>query len=197
MRKLQFVADWLDLREAQREDRKLRAWYEAEAKKWNEPPYEDGGLLSAEFTRRYDEIWDPVSVRRSQKLIALAQKYGVRIPPSPTDPDFQTKWVSSPHLGTYYLSYEEENRLKREITVEKRQRDDELRKWATLLISVLAFILALVSLTRKPDPCPTNYYRSDSGACVFALQKATPSQPQQGSLSGPPVHAAKPSPFRP
>jgi len=109
-------------------------------------------------------------------------------------------WYLSSATADWFLSNTAEEHLKREIRAEKRQSDDELRKWATLGISIAAFILALVSLTAKqkqPDPCSKNYYRSDSGECVFALQKSSTLQPQQGALPPPSAQSKKPSPARP
>jgi len=82
----------------------------------------------------------------------------------------------------WVLSDEAEVRLKREISTEQRQKNDEFRKWATLFFAIVGSVLAFVSVLSKhkqPDPCQNNYYRSDSGECVFALQKSVKPQSQQ------------------
>ena len=61
----------------------------------------------------------------------------------------------------------------------RRASYDEFRKWATLTFAVVGSVLAFISVLSKqkqPDPCPRDYYRSDSGECVFALQKSSQSQ---------------------
>jgi hypothetical protein len=201
-RGLQFIADWLDLRDAKREHRRLRAKYEeqlSEAKKRNASEREFEEIRNV-YGIEYQIIWEPIYVRNTKKLLARARKYGVQIPPFPTESLPGDSWELSHVVGDWFLGSEAEERLKREIRDEKRQDDDEFRKWATLALSVAAFILALVSLTMKakqPDPCPRNYYRSDSGECTFALQKASTSQPQQGTLTMPSMQQKKPSPTRP
>jgi hypothetical protein len=68
-----------------------------------------------------------------------------------------------------------------EIRAIQRENNDERRKWATLIFAIVGTVLAAVSVRSKqkqPDPCPRNHYRTDSGECVFALQKAQTPQPQ-------------------
>jgi hypothetical protein len=195
VRRLQFVADWLDLRQAKRESQKLnercKKGLEAAA-----TPH-DRDAIQGQYHAESDLIWHPIYARQTNKLIARARKYGVQVPTLPSDYAGDDNW----YLGTtgdWILTSEAEERLRREITPEKRQSDDEFRKWGTLGISIAAFILALLSLKAKqPDPCPRNYYRSDSGECVFALQKASTSQPQQGIPPIPSMQPKKPSPTRP
>jgi hypothetical protein len=189
-RRLQFIADWLDLRRAQHEDQQLRARYkkeQEEAQKRHEEFHPDPLEL------RW--IWEPIDVQRTTRLVARAHKYGVRPPPFPHDDAGDNNWEWSRIARDWYLTKEAEEHLKRETRAEKRQSDDELRKWATLAISIAAFILALVSLTAKqkqPDPCPKNYYRGDSGECVFAPQKTS----QQVATPAPSL-PKKPSPSTP
>ena len=201
-RKLQFIADWLDRREARRESQKLRARYKkglGEAKKRNAPPNELNAI-QGQYHTEYDLIWHPIYARDSDKLIARARKYGVQVPAMPVSyTDDEDNWYQGV-TGEWILTSEAEERLRREIKPEKRQSDDEFRKWVTLAISIAAFVLALASLTKKdkqPDRCPRNYYRSDSGECVFALQKSPTSQPQPGALPLPSVQSKKPSPVQP
>jgi hypothetical protein len=86
------------------------------------------------------------------------------------------------------LTDEYERKLRLEIQERRRENNDEFRKWATLFFAVIGAILASISVLskqRQPDPCPRNYYRSDSGLCVFALQtnsaKRTQIDPQSGA----------------
>src|SRR5438132_13604072 len=74
----------------------------------------------------------------------------------------------------------------------------EFRKWATLSFAVAGFLLAFYSVreAKHPDPCQRNYYRSDSGECVFAQsgQREKKVSPIQANPST--VTADKPSPAR-
>jgi hypothetical protein len=197
-RKLQFIADWVDLRDAKREHQKLNERYRKGLEAAATPS--DRDAIQGQYRAEYDLIWDPIYIRETDELIARARKYGVQVPPLPTDYAADNNWYLSHATGVWIFTSEEEERLRREIRDEKRQSDDEFRKWATLGISIAAFILALVSLTAKqkqPDPCPKNYYRSDSNECVFAPQKASASRPQPGIPPIPSMQPTKPSPARP
>jgi hypothetical protein len=200
-RKLQFIADWLDLHQAKRASGELDARHKKgleEAKARNAPPHELD-RIQAQYRDESEIIWNPIRVRVSQKLIARARKYWLQVPDQPINFEDNESWWLSHVTGDWMLSYEAQERLTRGIRDEERQRNDELRKWTTVLVSIAAFILALVSLTTKqkqPDPCPKNYYRSDSGECVFVLQKEATSQPQQ--VPAPPsIQPTKPSPVKP
>jgi hypothetical protein len=195
-RRLQFVADWVDLRDAKREHRKLNERYRKGLEAAATPS--DRDAIQGQYRAEYDLLWDPIYIRETDELIARARKYGVQVPPLPTDYAADNNWYLSHATGVWIFTSEAEERLRREIRDEKRQSDDEFRKWATLGISIAAFILALLSLKAKqPDPCPRNYYRSDSGECVFAPQKASTSQPQQGIPPIPSMQQKKPSPTKP
>lgn len=178
-RKIQWIADRLDLRYAKRESQKLQARYkrgldEAKARNASQREYD---TIQGQYSAESDCIWHPIYALESDRLVARARKYHVRVPPLPRSyTEDSDHWMLSHSTGDWYLSNEGEEQLKRDLRDAKRQNDDEFRKWATLVISVAAFILALVSLSMKqkqPDPCPKNYYRSDSGECVFAVQKNT------------------------
>lgn len=201
-RRLQLIADWLDLRQAKRESQALDDRYKsrlAEAKK-RDARRDELDAIQFQYHDDLQIIWDPIHARRSTKLVARARKYGVQVPPMPGGYQSDDNWYLSSATADWFLSNTAEEHLKREIRAEKRQSDDEIRKWATLGISIAAFVLALVSLTAKqkqPDPCPKNYYRSDSGECIFARQKAAPSQPQQGIPPIPSMQPTKPSPTKP
>jgi hypothetical protein len=98
----------------------------------------------------------------------------VRVPQLPNDYAGNDDWVFSQATGEYFLTNEGEERLKAAIRTERRQVNDEFRKWTTLILSVAALVLALLPWVKKqkePDPCPKNYYRSDSGECIFGLNK--------------------------
>lgn len=194
VRKIQTVADWLDLRDAKREDQKLKARYEADVK---QRPADEREYVWSEYSAEYALIWEPIYVRHTNKLVAHARKYGVRVPDKPRNSS-DDNWEWSGAAMDWILTDSAEERLKREIKVEKRQSDDEFRKRATLAVSVGAFILALASLIKngkQPDPCPKSYYRNDQGECVFALQKK--STPQQSTTLAPSEHPTKPSPTKP
>jgi hypothetical protein len=74
--------------------------------------------------------------------------------------------------GYWILKSDTERRLRKEVRAEQWAHNDEWRKWATLVFAILGFTLGFWSLivkSKQTDPCPRNYYRTDSGACVFAL----------------------------
>lgn len=195
VRRLQFVADWLDLRAAKLEDRKLHARYEADVKA---RPEDEREHVWSEYSDESHIIWDPIYVRQTNKLVARARKYGIRVPPLPTESTGDDNWEWSFAATDWILSDSAQELLKLKIRVEERENEDEFRKRATLFVSIGAFILALLSLIvsfkhRPPDPCPKNYYRNDQGECVFALQKKSTSQPQQSTPPTPLVQPKKPS----
>jgi len=195
VRKIQTVADWLDLHDAKREDQKLKARYEADVK---QRPADERGYVWSEYSAEYALIWEPTYVRRTNKVVARAHKYGVRVPPKPTDSSGNDNWEWSLVGSDWILTNSAQERLNQEIKDEARQNEDEFRKRVTLVVSLAAFILALVSLIMKgkqPDPCPKNYYRNEQGECVFALLKK--STPQQSTTVAPSVLPTKPSPTKP
>ena len=187
LRKIQQIADWLDGREATRKLRQLREEYSPlveEAKKksdWNERD-----RLLFEWEHEDESISHPVYARQHEKLTAEARKYGISVPRRPTSWDEESDdWRMSQVYGFWLLRGETEERLRREIRVEKRASYDEFRKWATLGFALLGFTLGLASILvkqKQPDPCPRNYYRSDSGACVYALSKDGTEQPQSQKM---------------
>ena len=198
-RRLQFIADWLDLRQAKRASQELDARHKRgleEAKARNAPPHERDGIQS-QYHDESEIIWNPIRARISQKLIARARKYWLQVPDQPINLEDNENWWLSHVTGDWILTHAAQEKLSREIRDAERQKYDELRKWTAVIVSVAAFILAVMSLARKPDPCPRNYYRSDSGECVFALQKASTSRPQQGIPPIPSMQPMKPSPARP
>jgi hypothetical protein len=143
-----------------------------------------------------DQVWHPVYARQSEKLTAKARKYGVKVPCLPQTYNCTEDWIVSQYTGEWFLSNETEQRLKLAIRTEKRQGDDELRKWATAIFAGLAFILGVLSLivkAKQPDPCPKNYYRSDSGECLFALQRS--STPQTTTTESPKCNTTKEAPI--
>lgn len=204
LRKIQRMSDWLDDRKANRDDRKLREKYaplvkEAEKKKDSDGRYQ----MLSEWNFESDMVLDPGRARKVERLTAKARKYGISVPHKPSSYSEESKdWYLSDVHGFWLLRRETEQRLRREIRDEQRTNYDEYRKWATLGFAFLAFVLGLVSLLvkqKQPDPCPQNYYRSNSGECVFALQKSTV-QPQPRSVPAearpanvPPPPAYKPS----
>jgi hypothetical protein len=197
-RRIQRIADWLDDRTARQQDRKLRQHYapkvaEAEkAKDWNRR-----NELLGEWHFESDTVLDPVYARKAERLTAKARKYGITVPPRPTNYDQQSDdWTLSNASGDWLLTKKTEQQLRRDIKIESRASYDEFRKWATLFFAVVGSALAFLSVLSKqkqpeqkqPDPCSRNYYRSDAGDCVFALpQKDAARQIQPNP---PPVQAA-------
>jgi hypothetical protein len=60
-----------------------------------------------------------------------------------------------------------------------RRANDEFRKWTTVGFAIVGLIYGFLSYRTKqkaPDPCQRNYYRSDSGECIFAFSKGTSPQ---------------------
>jgi hypothetical protein len=182
--KLPFVTaikDRFDDLKASREIRRLREFYapkvaEAEkAKDWNER----GSVLS-EWQFESEQVSHPVYARKAERITATARKYGITVPRKPTGYDEESDdWELSNTTGDWLLSDKLEERLRRDIRTERRSSYDEFRKWATVVFALLGFALGFYSLRLKqkqPDPCPRNYYRSDTGECIFALQQA-PSKP--------------------
>ena len=154
--------------------------------------------MNFSYAKDYEDIWDPIYVRQSNKLVSQARRYGVRVSRQPNDyADDSEDWEFSQSAIDWYLKSEAIDRLNREIRIERRQSFDEFRKWAAVGFAFLAFLLGVISLWKKdkqPDPCPKNYYRSDAGECIFGLKKTPQAQPQ--IPTPPPVSTPpkKPSP---
>jgi hypothetical protein len=204
LRKVRFVADWLDIRRANREQKALdlRHRSELEGAKRKNAGRDELDAIYHDYGCEYGAIWDPIYVRQSNKLAAQARKYGVRVSRQPNDyEDENEDWGFSQTAVDWYLKSEAIDRLKREIRIERRQSFDEFRKWVTVAFAFLAWVLGIISLWKKdkqPDPCPKNYYRSDAGDCVYALQKTEPPPPQQQGTPHPlSTSPKKPSPAIP
>ena len=179
--KIPALKHWLDNRavklELQNLDKQHRE-LEAKAKDPNEREQ-----LEASWSNARDIIVDPIESENSERLVAQARKYHILVPQIF---DESKDWYRSQTTGLWILRKDAEERLRREIRDQKRALYDEFRKWMTFSFGVLAFILALVSLlikTKQPDPCPHNYYRNDSGACVFALAPKSQAAPSETPLS--------------
>jgi hypothetical protein len=204
IRRIKWIADRLDLRHAKSESKKLNARLKVglDAAKARNATKNELDDIQGQASVEYEFIWHPIYARDSERLVARARKYWVRVPPLPrsyTEDD--DNWYLSHATGDWYLSNEAEEQLKRDIRDAKRVSYDELRKWATLFFAIAGSVLAFVSVASKqkqPDPCPKNYYRSDSGECAFALQKTTttqqaqPSAPPNAPLAQPSVQQEKP-----
>jgi hypothetical protein len=125
--------------------------------------------LTSQWAIERESLLDPIYARSSASLISKATRYGIPYPPQRQDSNHYRK---SGVTGALILRPAAQRRLRREVRNEQWTRNDEFRKWATASFALLGFVLALVSLlvkAKQPDPCPRNYYRSDSGSCVFAL----------------------------
>ena len=188
LRRIRWIDDTLNFRDARRESDALHLRLQnavAAAKKRGVPDAELQNIRGP-ANAEYELIWDPIYVRESAKLVQQARKHQIRIPPFPPNNDQGNEdWNLSFAIGDYILTTEGERRLKAQIIEAERRSYDEFRKWAGVMLaatgvilSAAAFTLALLSFgtkSKQPDPCPTNYYRSDSGECSFALQKSPPS----------------------
>jgi hypothetical protein len=185
-RQIRWVADWMDDRKAEQGDRKLRQFYAAkvaEAEKTKDWKKRDEILSEWQFESQL--VLDPVYGRKAERLTAKARRYGITVPSKPASYDGQDDdWYPSNVTGEWLLTKTTEERLRREVKAERRASYEEFRKWATLVFAIAGFTLAFYSIRTKnkqPDPCPRNYYRSDLGQCVFALEKTAP--PPQFSLT--------------
>jgi len=176
VRRSQFVADWIDDREATRRAANLRDRYAPlVAKAENDKDWNEREKVLSDWAFDSDSVLDPVYARKGERLTAKARKYGITVPPQPRNTDEQSEdWRLSRVYGFWLSTAQLEQKLRNEIKIEQRSSHDEFRKWATLSFAIAGFLLAFYSLrTRKqPDPCQRNYYRSDSGECVFAMQKS-------------------------
>jgi hypothetical protein len=181
LRRIPRIADWLDDWNANRGLRKLRKIFEpqlVEAKKAKSHQQQE--QIMGEWANQRSLILDEVYGREADRLIAKARKYGITVPPQPARYDDESEdWYLSNIVG-WLPQQHLEDRLRREIRDERRASYDEFRKTFTVIFGALGFALAFYSVgmqRKQPDPCPRNYYRSDAGECVFALQKNTVAQP--------------------
>lgn len=203
LRRIRAVADWLDDKKANRDIHELREKYEpqlTEAEKTKNR--EERETLMSQWGFERDLVLDPVHARKAERLFAKARRCGITLPPQPSSYEAESEaWWLSNVVG-WLPSDELEQRLRREIRDEKRASYDESRKTLTLAFAIIGTILVFISIRTKqkqPDPCPRNYYRNDSGECVFALQKNSrqalgQASPSQTAPS--PRTAEKPSPGR-
>ena len=172
LRRIQFIGDWIDDRAASRQARELRESYAPlVAKAENDRDWEGRDGLLSQWSSESDLLLDPVYERKVERLTAKARKYGITVPGKPSNDEENEHWRLSRAYGFWLPSAELEEKLRREIKIEQRASSDEFRKWATLSFAVAGFLLAFYSMrtVKQPDPCSRNYYRSDSGECVFAL----------------------------
>jgi hypothetical protein len=206
--------DWLDYRHAKREAETAKARYEnglTEAKRRG-ASRADYDAIEGQYSNELQIIWDPIYARQSSKLIARARKYGVSVPRLPTSYSVDDANWQLGVTGDWILSEDAVDKIKRDIEIERRQREADLRNRITLFLSIIAIGISVASLLvrqKQPGPCPHNYYRNDSGECVFALGKrstraaapsnppASPISPPTTAVGSPPsitVKPAKPSP---
>jgi hypothetical protein len=175
---------WLIRRSDERELRVLKEEYHPliDAAKAAKNANEEGSVVS-EYLARRDFILHPTYGMEAEFLERKARRLGIRVPDKPTDADTyeDDNWEQSNCTGDWMLTPEGERKLRNEIRQAKRSNADEGRKWVTLIFAVVGAIFAFMSLRTKqkqPDPCPVNYYRNDSGACVFARPAAPNAVPQ-------------------
>jgi hypothetical protein len=196
VRRLPALSNWIAEKQTNRDVRRLRKTFapkvaDAEQRKeWHE---RDELLNQWQFEESL--LVDPIYARASERLTSKARRYGISAPPRPTSYDTATDdWWLSNATGEWILTTELESKLRREIRDERRARYDELRKWGTLIFAVVGTLLATVSLQSKqkqPDPCSRNYYRNDSGECIFALQKDSASSTSANNPKAPTTQKAK------
>jgi hypothetical protein len=201
LRHIHWIDDKLNFRDAKSESDALyiRLQNGLAAAKEKSATSTDLENIRGQFRAEQEYIWDPIYARESDKLVQRARKHHVRIPPLPNDHVGNDDWHISYATGDYFLTDEGERRLKSDVVEVERKSYDEFRKWAGVVLAISAFVLALVSLkmkTKQPDPCPKNYYRADSGECVFAFQKTPPPQSVPKELPSP-VKQAPPATSKP
>jgi hypothetical protein len=173
---------WLIRRGDERQLRQLKEKYYPliEAAKAAKNAKEENSVVS-DYLHGRDFILHPTYGMEAEFLERKARKLGIRVPDKQTGHDADDEnWEQSNYTGDWMLTPEAERKLRNEIRQEERARADEWRKWFTLIVVVLGSIFAFMSLRAKqkqPDPCPVNYYRNDSGACVFA-HPAVPAAPK-------------------
>jgi hypothetical protein len=155
------------------------------------------GLLS-EWSLESNLVLDPVYERKGERLTAKARKYGITVSPKPSNDEETEDWRLSRAYGFWLPSAQLEQKLRHEIKIEQRASYDEFRKWATLSFAVAGFLLAFYSVreAKHPDPCQRNYYRSDSGECVFAQSGQREKKVSPVQVNPSTVTADKPSPAR-
>jgi len=129
--------------------------------------------LYAEWNHEQASIDEPNYVETSDRLVRKARRLYVPVPTIPARYDAMSDdWQMSNVTGDWALTVGAYERMQRDVQTAQRAANDEWRKWVTLGLALAGFILGLTSLwmkAKQPDPCQRNYYRNDSGACVFAL----------------------------
>jgi hypothetical protein len=163
--------EWLERRQDTRLLDKLEAEYGPKVDAANKAKdWDKAAELDSEWGTERDLILHPTYALTADRLTAKARKYGIRIPDKKDGPDAED-WERSNVTGDWMLAPEAERLLRIEITQAARGKNDEWRKWLTLFFAVIGTILAawsVFSKQKQPDACPQNYYRNESGACVFA-----------------------------
>jgi hypothetical protein len=143
------------------------------------------GSLVSEYLNGRDLILHPTYGMQAELLERRARKLGIRVPDKQTGPGKDdANWEQSNSTGDWMLAPEAERKLRNDVRQAERANADEWRKWFTLIFAVVGTNFAFMSLRSKqkqPDPCPVNYYRNDSGACVFA-HPAVPRAPTPPTL---------------
>jgi hypothetical protein len=127
----------------------------------------------SEYAYERDMVLHPTYGLVATMLEKKARKLGIRVPDKRTgnEEKDEENWEQSHYTGDWMLTPEAERKLRNEIRGEERAQADESRKWLTLFFVLLGTLFAFMSYRTKqkqPDLCPINYYRNDSGACVFA-----------------------------
>jgi hypothetical protein len=176
---------------ANHELRKLRKKYApqvahaAKNKDWN-----NREELLHHWSTEEDSLLHPIRARNAERLAATARYYLISVPSIPNSYTEQSDdWWPSGQTGEWLMTKALEDRLLKTVRDQRRAAYDEFRKWATFGFAIVGFFLAFYSLSiqkKQPDPCPRNYFRNDSGACVFALEKSmtlatpAPNEPKAG-----------------
>jgi hypothetical protein len=169
---------WLIRRGDERRLRVLKDEYHPliEAAKATKDAKKEGSIVS-DYLNGRGLILHPTYGMQAEFLERKARKLGIRVPDKQTGHEEEDEdWEQSNITGDWMLTPEAERKLRNEIRQAERANADEWRKWVTLIFAVVGTIFAFMSLRAKQkqlDPCPVNYYRNDSGSCVFA-HPATP-----------------------
>jgi hypothetical protein len=192
VRRSHLLGDWIDDRTATRQIQELQEKYAplvTKAEKHKD--WDERERILTDWAFESDSVLHPLYARKAERLSAKARKYGITVPPQPRNNDENEDWHLSHVYGFWLPSVQLEQRLRNEIKSERSASYDEFRKWATLAFAVAGFLLAFyaVRAAKQPDPCSRNYYRSDSGECVFALK-----QVPQVSKPSPVREPARPRP---
>ena len=139
-----WLREEMRLRKLDKGGRAARALYSEEIHKLH-----DGGdwhgrdsLLSlAKFEA--SEFEDEAEEIRSNRLVRLARRLSLPIPPKHEDSDH---WWESQYYGTWALTTYGTTELRRAIRQEKKERREVWMAWGGKLVSILSLVIAILAL---------------------------------------------------